>query len=195
MVRAHYTGLGDVPKSLYTGVAADTASVYAVGRDDDSGTRITAFAETGAGAFAAVSQWSFTTAGSGAGVTISAPVEVFNGGFASGGSVGTILGGSGFNAVGYVGISDAATAITNGAVPLNFNGVPFSVDNVKNGSYTFWSKYQMLRRLTLTGPTLSLFNSLKSSLIGLATPVNGSSIKLTDMAVDRQSDGANVTPN
>ncbi len=193
-VRAHFTGIGEVPKSLYTGVATDTATVYACGRDEDSGTRIAAFTEVGAGAFATLSQWSFTTAGSGTGVTLSAPAEVFNGGFASGGSVGTVLGGTGFNVVGYVGISDAATAITNGAVALNFNGVPYSIANVQNGSYTYWSKYQLLRQQTLSGASLTLFNSMKSTLIALPTSGTGSSIKLTDMKVDRQSDGSDVLP-
>lgn len=192
--RAHFTSTGETDKSLFTGVTGDnTQTVYAVGRDSDSGTRITALAETGAGAFATVGQWGFTTTGSGASVTLSAPEDLFDGGYASGGSVGTILGGTGFQAIGYVGISDATAAISNGAVALNFNGVPYTADNVKNGSYTFWSTYQMLRQQTLTGPTLSLFNSLKSSLIGAASGT--SSIKLTDMQVVRAGDGATVYPN
>lgn len=196
MVRAMYTAGGETPKSLFTGVAADSSSfVYAVGRDSDSGTRITALAETGAGAFTTLTQWGFTTTGSGASVTLSAPTEVFDGGYASGGSVGTILGGTGFNAIGYVGISDATTAVTNGAVELTFNGTPFSVANVKNGSYTFWSKYQAIRKQTLNGASASLFSSLKTALVGLATvdPV-GTTIKLSDMAVDRAADGSDVLP-
>jgi hypothetical protein len=192
-VRAHYTGLGEVPKSLYTANAADTASVYAVGRDGDSGTRITAFAETGAGAFATVAQWGFTTSGSGASVTISDPAELGNGGYASGGSVATILGGAGLNAVGYVGVSDATTAIGNGAVALNYNGVEFTNANVMNGTYTFWCKYQAIRKQTLSGASASLFSSLKTTLVGLAS--GSSSIKLTDMKVTRVSDGSDVLPN
>ncbi|RYD24262.1 MAG: hypothetical protein EOP88_00780 [Verrucomicrobiaceae bacterium] len=196
MVRAMYTAGGETPKSLFTGVAADSTSfVYSVGRDNDSGTRITALAETGAGAFSILTQWGFTTAGSGTTVTLSSPTELFDGGYASGGSVATILGGTGFNAIGYVGISDATNAINNFGVELTFNGVPFSVANVKNGSYTFWSKYQAIRKQTLTGPAASLFASLKTSLINLPTvdPV-GTTVKLTDMAVDRAADGADVLP-
>lgn len=194
MIRGHYAGLGETPESLFTGNALHTDSVFAVGRDDDSGTRITAFAESGVGAFASVSQWSFTVAGTQPSLTISSPVEVFNGGFASGGSVGNILSATGAKVVGYVGISDGNTAIGNGAVALNYNGVPFSIENVKNGSYTYWSKYQALRKQTLTGASASLFSSLKTALIGAATAGNGSSIKLTDMKVDRQADGSDVLP-
>jgi hypothetical protein len=194
--RAHFTAGGETKKSLFTGLVGDAGtSVYAVGRDSDSGTRIAAFAEIGAGVFTPLTQWGFTTSGSGVSVTLADPVELFDGGYASGGSVATILGGTGFSAIGYIGISDAATAITNGAVELTFNGVPFSVENVKNGSYTYWSKYQALRKQTLGTQANSLFTSLKSSLVGLATAGNGSSIKLTDMAVSRQSDGADVIPN
>jgi hypothetical protein len=193
-VRAHFTSTGETDKSLFTGVLGDNGQVvYAVGRDGDSGTRITALAETGAGAAATVAQWSFTTDGSGNDVTLSDPAEEFNGGFASGGSVATILGGTGFQAIGYVGISDATSAINAGGVALNFNGVAYSTDNVKNGSYTFWSTYQMLRQQTLSGATASLFNSLKTTLIAL--PSSSSTIKLTDMQVTRAGDGATVYPN
>ena len=195
MARTHFTAGGETKKSLFTGVAGDALTlVYAVGRDSDSGTRITTFAETGAGVFTPLTQWGFTTTGTGAAVTISLPAELFDGGYASGGSVGTILGGSGFSAIGYVGISDATAATGNGAVALNFNGVPFSVENVKNGSYTFWSKYQAIRKQTLSGTAASLFGSLKTALVALPTQGSGSSIKLTDMAVSRQSDGGDVIP-
>ena len=195
--RVHYTSGGETKVSLFTGNAADAAKlVYAVGRDSDSGTRITAAAETGAGPFAELTQWTATTAGSGASVTLSNAVEDFVG-FASGGGVATILGGTGLNFIGYVGISDAATAATNGGVELNFNGVPFSVENVKNGSYTYWSKYQMIKKQgqAFDATTQTTFTTLRNALIALATAGNGSSIKLTDMAVSRQADGANVVPN
>lgn len=191
--RAHYTGLGDVPKSLYTGLASDTARVYAVGRDSDSGTRITAFAEIGAGAFATVSQWGFTTTGSGASITLSNEAELGNGGYASGGSVGNILSGTGYNVLGYVGVSDANTAIGNGAVELTYNGAAYSNANVMNGTYTFWCRYQAIRKQTLNSEAASLFSSLKTALVGLASGT--SSIKLTDMKVTRVSDGSDVLPN
>jgi len=198
MARTAYTAGGDTKKSLFTGVAADTESVFAVGRDNDSGTRIAALAETGIGVFKGLTQWNCLTTGSGATAAFSgSPFEVGNGGYASGGGVATILGasGGGINFIGYVGVSDAVSATNNGAVALNFNGVPFSIDNVKNGSYTYWSKYQAIRRITLTAPTSTLFANLKTALIGAPTAVNGSTIKLSEMTVDRLADGGDVIPN
>jgi len=193
--RVHLTGGGMTDLSLFTGSAGDAGTtVYAVGRDDDSGTRITTLAETGAGVFATLEQYKFTyTSGTN---TISAPTDVFNGGYASGGDLAKVLGATGDNAIGYVGISDGITATTSPkiGVALKYNGVPFSVDNVKNGSYTFWSKYQMIYKTAPpVGAIKTLFDSLQATLIALPTAGNGSSIKLTEMAVDRQADGGDVS--
>jgi hypothetical protein len=49
---------GSLPLSFFTGSAADaTTKVYALGRDPDSGTRVTAFAETGLGTNPTVVQY------------------------------------------------------------------------------------------------------------------------------------------
>lgn len=196
--RVHYNGGGLTKLSLFTGVAADASKdVYAVGRDGDSGTRITTLAETGAGVFTELFQWAFTVGNNGTPLdknddVITDPVEVFNEGYASGGDVASRLGATGYNAIGYVGTSDASTAITQGGLGLKYNGVDYSVDAVKNGSYTFWSKYQAIRKQTLSGAAHSVFTSLKDTLVASAS--TSDSIKLTDMQVDRQSDGADVTP-
>ena len=53
-----YTNVGVAPPSLWTGLSSDASKVvYAGGRDADSGTRGTTFAETGIGIFASVQQW------------------------------------------------------------------------------------------------------------------------------------------
>ncbi len=58
LVRALFGGEGFVPLSMFSGSSTDTAtSVYATGRDPDSGTRLTALAETGLGSQASVSQF------------------------------------------------------------------------------------------------------------------------------------------
>lgn len=193
-----FTTGGKMKIQRLTGLLADaTKFVYAVGRDNDSGTRITALAETGTGVFTTLTQYQFTVSDNGTPSnktddTISAPTEVFDGGYASGGSVATVLGATGDNAIGYVGLSDANAAITNGAIALTFNGYAFSNNAVINGQYTFWSKYQAIRKQTLTGTTASLFGSMKTALIGLATDAAGTSIKLSDMKSTRASDGAVV---
>ncbi len=201
--RVLYTTIGIQPLSLFTG-GTDIDDVYAVGRDFDSGTRITAVAETGAGVFSTLDQYQFTvndvgvtapTAGFANDDTLSNPVEVFNSGYASGGSVANVLGATGYNCIGYLGASDAKTAIAQGAIELTYNGSAFSVANIKNGKYTFWSKYQALRKQTLSGTTSNMFSSLKTALINLTTDnTDGTRVKLTDMAVDRTADGGDVIP-
>ncbi len=51
-------GSGTIPLATYTGLEADKNKlVYATGRDPDSGTRVTTFAESGIGVFSIVKQW------------------------------------------------------------------------------------------------------------------------------------------
>jgi hypothetical protein len=57
MLRTLYNG-GKVPLALFTGASADeTKPVIALGRNPDSGTRLTAFAESGIGALSTVKQF------------------------------------------------------------------------------------------------------------------------------------------
>ncbi len=99
---------GSLPVSAITGNPADLGTVYAAGRDPDSGTRVTYFAETGIGATSSVFQWepAGVTAGtntgiSGNNITDIVPVPqqtVFgdtfsqgNGGYASGGTLAKLM--------------------------------------------------------------------------------------------------------
>jgi len=53
-----YTGTGSLPLALFTGLNSDEGTnVYALGRNADSGTRLTAFAETGIGVLNIVHQY------------------------------------------------------------------------------------------------------------------------------------------
>jgi len=183
---AHFTKGGTTKLGLFTG-GTETTLVYAMGRDNDSGTRITAFAETGAGVFTLASQYTGTVTSG----VLGSMVNVGDGGYASGGDLASRLGGTGTLAVGYLGLSDATTAITAGAKALTYNGVAFSNAAVQNGSYTFWSYYQQIRNELPAGPALSLYETVKAALIAL--PSGSSSVKLTDMLVERQADGATVT--
>jgi hypothetical protein len=54
---------------------------------------------------------------------------------------------------GYLGITDAKTAITGGAAQLTYNGVPFSYTAVENGSYTFWTHEHCYRLSAHNGDT------------------------------------------
>ena len=192
-LRSMFTGGGIAPKSLFTGLPSDRATfVRAVGRDDDSGTRITFAAETGIGVFTGMNQFTYTVSGSGSSANIATPVATTpNGGYASGGDLRVVLGATGDNCIGYLGLSDGATAAGLGAVQLSFNGTPFSQDAVKDGSYTFWSYYQsILSSATSDANALALHVSLETALTSVAS--SNVSIKISEMQVSRQADGATV---
>lgn len=159
---------GSAEVALFTGNAAHQGQkVYAVGRDPDSGTRLTAFAETGVGVNSTVTQFEPTASG---GVLSSVrpwPQQTVNGitfttgngGYSSGGTLAGIMGNvtgsfeekkpdntsyvpartrSGYF-ITYLSTGDAATAINAGAKELTYNGVTFSNTAVQQGAYAFWS--------------------------------------------------------
>lgn len=160
-------GSGSAELSLFTGSNADIGKkVFAIGRDPDSGTRLTAFAEAGIGVSATVTQFE-PTAVSGVlnsirpwpqqtvnGITFTPG----NGGYSSGGTLATQMGiltnsfeekkadntsyapartRSGYF-VTYLSTGDATTAINAGAKELAYNGVTYSLAAVQQGLYTFW---------------------------------------------------------
>jgi len=202
VARNLYTTGGMMKLSRLTGDVADASTyVYACGRDNDSGTRITAMGETGTGAFATLTQYKFTVSGTAPAATLSSPLEVFDGGYASGGDLSKVVAAQGYPAIAYLGVSDANTPLTPATgkgVELTYNGVACTNANIINGKYTFWSKYQAIRKQALTGTASTIFTGMKNALIALATDtsaydgLSGTSIKLTDMKCTRASDGAVV---
>ena len=143
---------GAVPLSFFTGNSADDAyDVVLTGRDNDSGTRLTTFAESGFGVNNSPVQYSVNTT---TGVLTAFPST---GGYSSGGNVkatlqATIPAGTNspnslpYILVSYLGISDTPGS----AQQLTYNGVPYSVAAIQEGQYTFWSYEHMLYRSTLS---------------------------------------------
>lgn len=192
LFRALYGNLGELQLSLFTGNAAHAnVTVFAAGRDNLSGTRITALAETGAGVFSSVNQYQGTVDSNGA---IGSLTFVGDSGYNSGGLVATLLGGTyaGGPIVSYLGASDWSNAVSGGAVELSFNGVTLGADSdkIRNGQYTFWG-YLHQSSLSLSGTTASFYDSLRNAL--LASPGNGL-ILINTMNVERAADGSPVTP-
>lgn len=191
LFRTLYQGLGEAPLSLFTGNAADVNSlVFATGRDEFSGTRITALAETGTGVFSELSQFTGSVAGNTATLTFAG-----NGGFSSGSGVSSLLGGiySGGSIIGYLGASDWQAAVDGGATELSFNGVTLGTNSelIRNGRYSFWG-YLHQSSMNLTNPTTaSFYNILRDNL--LASPGNGL-ILIDTMKVERAADGSPISP-
>jgi hypothetical protein len=196
--------------SLFTGQDSDEGfTIYATGRDFDSGTRLTTMAETGLGAQATVKQQEPFKGGSRAltccgaldappyhlwpaGSVNGVPYGIGDGGYSSGGDLAnaianTTSGNTAF--ITYLGIGDATTAIGNGAHALNFNGSPYSVDNVQEGKYTFWGYEHLYYRDTTTATVKSVADKLALQLFNTDAPAP----HYNDMNVSRKTDGGVVT--
>ena len=198
---------GQVPLSMFSGSETDSGiPVILVGRDADSGTRLTAFAESGYGALTMPVQYKIT--GSNPITLIDFyPTNTIEGtfydlgqsGYASGGDIKTALNAigtqaytdsnfdAGCHAVGYLSTSDAA-GVNGGANNLTYNGYAYSLDNVKQGLYSFWSYEHMLWRSGLSGTKLTVSQQLRDRILNY-----DATIKLGDMKVTRQSEGAVIT--
>lgn len=208
---------GQLPLALFTGVHSDeTSFVYAIGRDPDSGTRKTAFSESGIGAFNSVYQY-YPTNASGAVISRSAngpivgqelvPVETINGilvdqgngGYASGGDLAvameqTTAAINGYY-ITYLGISDATTAINGGAVELAWNGQRFSDTAVQEGLYTFWAFEQLCYRSnygTVDANGKTVADLLATQIKTVDATLTGE--LMTSMKVTRAVEGGVVTP-
>ena len=191
-------GSGTSSLAQFTGLAADASKlVYATGRDPDSGTRLTAFAESGVGVDSTVTQYKPTVV-SGV-ITALAPYaqQTINGitfttgnsGESSGGTLAGFFGNVSTPGliVGYVGSGDVPTGVNAGAVELTYNGVPYSVDAVKEGRYTFWCYEHLMYQPTLGAAKKTVADALATKIETVTSP-----IKLTDMKCSRTTDGAVV---
>jgi len=185
---------GTVSLSLFSGAAGDKdTKVYALGRTDDSGTRMTAMAETNVGVSSTLHQYYPV------GNPVTSYTDVGNSGYVSGGDLQTPMkytttAANGFNAS-YMGISDADG--TTGATYLSHNGVLFSTDEataiaqVTEGKYTFWSYEHLFDRGDCTDDALAVLELVKSEL-PTYTASTRKTIRLDAMHVYRDNDGETV---
>ena len=212
-------GAGALPLAFFTGNAADeTSTIVATGRDPDSGTRLTTFAEVGLGPQASVKQYQpqdsagnlVKTVGTNiarfvpwpASVINGIPVAVFNGGYASGGDLTKGIANNtpaGFTVVSYAGVGDADTnALPNGAIELGYNGVTLgnAGGNYNNaavlteGKYTFWG-FEHLYYRSATGGTTA--GTVADTIANKLKTVDAQ-VLLTSMKVERITDGSVVFP-
>lgn len=213
-------GAGALPLALFTGLPADEAStVVATGRDPDSGTRLTTFAEIGLGSQASVKQYQ-PLDGSGnlvktAGGSIAkfAPwpastingiaVAQFNGGYASGGDLSKGLANTtpaGFTIVSYSGVGDADPQLANGVVELTYNGVKLgtpaggqSYNNITaltEGDYSFWGYEHLYYRSSTAGTAVGNVADTFANQLKTAD----AQVLLGSMKVQRNTDGSVVLP-
>jgi len=229
LAQAVFSG-GNAPLAMLTGLTADrttTTSVsilgststkpkqlFALGRDADSGTRLTAFAEAGIGVSATVIQYKATLSGTSVASHGAYPGATLNGivyddgnmGYNSGGTVATVMRAT-TSAIGgyyvtYLSKSDAATAIAaadstgSAATALNWNGVAYTDTAVTEGQYTFWG-YEHVLYGTLSGDAGVFAPALATAIKGTNSSTgtaSASGINFYAMNATRPGDGAGVTP-
>ena len=197
---------GQTPLSQWTANPADAAvNVSVFGRDEDSGTRLGAFAESGFGIFGAPFQYQPTGTLGATGLITAMnawPVNTVNGttydvghsGYSSGGTLASAVGtpvsaGLGF-VVAYLSTGDGATAtnMNTGATFMNWNGFPYSLSSVQNGQYTFWVYEHLMYRSSLSGNQKVVADKLAKQIHDV-----DAAVLLSGMNVGRQSEGAVVT--
>lgn len=199
--------LGQADSRLINGVAGTT--VLATGRNNGSGTRATILSETGYGSFRNVIQFDANTS--------SGEISEFalNSGHTSNSGVSGVLGinrsilkfgGDLVDAVfaGYLTVSDAVTltgynevtgtSTAGAAVPMTYNGVRYSVANVRNGSYTLWGYQQLYTKPTLTANETAFDTLLRATIPTTLSATTG--IAINTMNCTRSNgDGGIVAPS
>jgi hypothetical protein len=208
---------GTLELKTLSGNTHDTEKVFAVGRDEDSGTRIAALADTGYGIGNTVVQYQPLFDGNttpknpppppGTQITGAAewpgPVTVdgisypvADSGYNSGGSVAGAIGvphNSAFATwfISYLGLNDAATAIGTGhAYALSFNSTAYSTTAVETGTYTFWGYEHFLYLSSLSGTQLTVAQLVETAVLDTTASVSG--ILIADMQVHRNKDGGAI---
>lgn len=216
-------GNGSLPLALFTGNPSDeNALVWATGRDADSGTRLTAFAESGVGVFNNIIQYEPTNASGPISRNNSAPMtgqtpfptNIINGifyqrgdsGYSSGGDLAYAVGQNNtMSAIGgyyvtYLGLSDAKTAEGLGATDVNYNGVTYSQQALQEGQYSFWG-YEHLDYRTDLGSAPGTANEkivadqIAGQISGNSTVALISGLPLGGMRVSRPIDGGLISNN
>ncbi len=198
--------------NFFDGVAADAGvNVYLTGRTNDSGTRIAAQQDVGFDPFQPVIQYTING-------TLGTPPatgtwqNVGNNGYSSGGNVVKALDvvGAG-DAIGYVGMADAAS-LKNGALPINYQGVspfigstwtpnstPWNLAGIENGSYTFWSYEHLYESIKISSTSFisknfgpDLVNAVEYEIVHPQTGTVQSADLIKNLNVHRNSDGTDV---
>lgn len=200
-----------------------TKTVLATGRNNGSGTRATILAETQYGAFTSVVQFNATYQGTrtdayptGKLLTVTQFPLGSNDGNSSNSGVRELLTRSGqdltFNGnpvngffVSYLTISDALNATVNdgdaatagtqleGAKQMTYNGVAYSVENVKNGAYSLWGYQQLYKGSSPTAAENTFDTQLRATVPG---NMGSAGIPIPNMNVTRSGgDGGPIFPN
>lgn len=165
---------GGTKLALITGNTNDTNFVYVAGRDNQSGTRVNTFADTGYGVTKTARQLiitgangspstgsSLSTTGQGSGGTLATTMTFSGSATAPDG----INGGTGWFAIAYLGLYDADVALapnTGDCIALTLNGVAESPTAIEQGQYSFWGQEHIYQNgtFTISSAATTVYNTL-----------------------------------
>lgn len=171
-----------MPASYLGGVS--TNPIYMTGRDSGSGTRITTFACIG---FTGTPrEWG-----------LNAGNLVLTNGYSSGGNERSAIANN-TNVIGYLGVADANT-IAASASPISYEGVPFSVAAVQNGTYPLWGYEHFVNRASgLSANQLAIRTALVTAITNPGyqttnTLYTSSFVDQARMQVERGTDGGVIS--
>ena len=192
-----FLAVGSLSGYYFTGNPADTFSVKLIGRNNESGSRATAHADSFFGVFATSKVYTnsplptsvpFALVGNNAGTH----------GYSSGGDIAKVLAANDTsankNVVGYVGLKDARTADATGTRWLTYSGVPYSQAAVRNGTYTFWGYEHIFNLVGLDADKVTFRDELALAIDGAIVDAiaTHTAIKISTMLVTRAGDGGNI---
>jgi hypothetical protein len=181
---------GRIRARFLNGVTNDNTVVYLTGRNNDSGTRVTTFAETAFGISTPCQQYN----------SVSGTPTAYgaNAGASSGSGVASALNDAAETApfIGYLGINDANTLTGTTGWFLSYNGVPYTANNTVSGKYTFWC-YEHCFDANTGNVNVTAFKAPFIAALGVVinnefTGTTPPAIPLAAMLVTRGGDGALV---
>ena len=209
---------GALHLSTLSGNSGDTELVQAVGRDEDSGTRIQALACSGIAVGTHLMQYQPLYDGAtkavipppppgtqitGAKLWPAVTLNTINypkgdSGYSGGGTLAAAVNvsHSGSRAtyanwfLSYFGINDAAS-VTRGTI-IQFNGVPYSASATENGTYTYWGYEHLFYRSSFTGNGKTVADQIGANITSTTASISG--ILRSAMTVHRTKDGGPILP-
>lgn len=197
--------------SQFTGKAADqTTKVWSIGRGPNSGMRMAVSDDVLSGSWSGINVNYQPTISSGAVISqvpwpataqLGASTTILgDGGFATNAEVVNALQAttSAINGyyLTYLPVREADAAINGGAKELTYNGVPYSLDAVKEGRYSLWSHKHIIHRTTLPSGLVSTVSLLRTA-IRAVSPLRPTSVTgyPATMYVNRFYEGSIITPS
>jgi hypothetical protein len=204
-------GAGQIPLSQITGLTNDqNTAVSIVGRDENAGQRLVAFAESGFGIFTPPFQYEPIISGTpGPSGTITGiqpwPVNTVNGitypvghsGYSTSSALAAALNtpGSYANAgtwiLSYLAINDAASVTNLGAGSLSYNGFYYSPQAVQQGQYSFWAYTHWFNRTSFGGTPQTVANQIATQILNVDQANQG--VLLNTLSVGRTVEGGVIT--